>query len=128
MGGRLSRDPAASSVITMQFTKIQSPISLADAVILRYSMAGDCLELELQAWNNSTVHLNFSGVTGFCDFGGREISGFVQSNESSELLKIALHRMFSRIPALHEYHLFQGLDNDNQVTIEVVAKAVTVAA
>lgn len=86
------------------------------------------MELELQAWNNSTVRLNFSGVIGFCDFGGRDISGFVQSNESSELLNITLHRMFSRIPELHGYHLFQGLDNDNRVTIEVIANAVTVTA
>jgi len=112
--------------MTMQFTKIQSPISLAHAVIRRYSVSDDGLALELQAWNNSNVHLNFSGVIGLGDFGGREISGFVQSNASSEILRVALHRMFGRIPESHEYHLFQGLDHDDQVTIEVIAKAVTV--
>ncbi|HEX5244297.1 MAG TPA: hypothetical protein VFW23_13625 [Tepidisphaeraceae bacterium] len=110
----------------MQFTKIQSPISLADTVIRRYSATEDRLALELQAWNNSLVHLNFSGVIGLGDFGGREIRGFVQSNGSSEILRIALQRTFGRVPESHEYHLFQGLDHDGQAAIEVIAKAVAV--
>ena len=110
----------------MQGRKIQSPISLADAEIRKYSKDRDCLDLELKAWDNSTVYLKFSDVIGLCDFGGRDIGGFVQVEGSSQLLEAVLRRTFDRTSDMHGYHIFQGLDNDNQVTFEVVAKAVTV--
>ena len=98
--------------------------SLADSEVQEYHLKDEVLEISLKLWNDQIGMLHFEDVVGLQDTGTYGVSAICKA-EKGEFLTIALQRLFDQnVPAESGYFLFHIYDNDDQITMHIIAKSV----
>jgi len=95
--------------------------------VISYNREDEKLSITVKAWNEKNILIVCKDLIGFFDKGGWDISDFCEVKSETNLLEEALDRQFERIPKNHGYKVFQFLDNDDQVVIEIVCSEVTMS-
>jgi hypothetical protein len=106
---------------------ISSDISFADSEIISYIRAENTLKLQIKAWNESTVTINFFNVAGVADYSAGDFSDFAEEVSNTVFMERVLKELYESIPEHHPYHLFQFLNLDDTVSFEVLAETFVVS-
>jgi hypothetical protein len=106
---------------------IQTGISFADAEVESYERREDKLHVRVRAWNAAQVDLVFVDIIGVRDFGVFDICDVCEFVGQTPLLDEALAYEYKEPPAQHPYKVFQFLDLDDKVALEVVCTDVQIS-
>jgi hypothetical protein len=108
-------------------TPVQSEIGLSDAEIVRYSRSPSELSVIVEMWNSTLVTFTFFDVIGILDLGIGDISDLCQESETTSLMSKAVERMYESPPDVLPYHVYQFLDLDYNIAMEIVAASATIS-
>jgi hypothetical protein len=100
-------------------------LGFADAEVLGYQKKGNDAKVSILAWNEDILEITFLDCIGICDIDVGDISSFVEES-SSNLLSNVMAKMYEKPPTTHQYKPYQFLDQDDQVSLEIVAASFTI--
>ncbi len=103
---------------------INFDIGFSDGEVVSYNRKDEILSITVQAWNEQKILIICNDIIGFLDKGGWDISDFCEVKSETKFLKEVLDRQFEKIPDNHGYKVYQFVDNDDQVVIEIVCSEV----
>ncbi len=101
-------------------------IGFADGEVISYNRKNDNLIISVKAWNEKTILVLCKDLIGFFDKGAWDISDFCEVKSETNLLREVLNRQFEKPPKDHGYKVFQFLDIDDQVVIEVICSEIEI--
>jgi hypothetical protein len=103
-------------------SRIESPIGFSDSELLSYSRSGSALVVQIQAWNERRVRLEFAGVLAMRDLGAGGFSDVRREDDvRSSFLSDALRANYVTAPTEHSYASYLFVNNDGETALEVVA-------
>ena len=100
-------------------------IGFADSEILFYKSNNFSLFFYLKAWNETILKIEFKEYIYFLDTVCIDVSDIFE-NDSSNTLKTALDREFNEIPEDHGFKLYQFINIEDEVAIEIVSKEILI--
>ncbi len=105
---------------------IEYPIGFADSQLLSYSSNNDNLIVFMKCWNEEIVKFEFIECIGFLILNSWNIADVCEVKDSF-LLQRALAKIYEVIPKLSEYRIFQYIDQDGEVSAEIISKNIVIS-
>jgi hypothetical protein len=103
---------------------VELNFSLADGSITDINRSDEQLFVEVQTWNDRKIVIQFGGVIGYRESLANDISELVVSEGAGWLWEWSISRAYTP-PIPRGEKCYQFLDNDNDVSLEIVATTVT---
>jgi hypothetical protein len=108
-------------------TPVQFEIGFADSELVSYSRYASELSVIVKTWDSSLVTVTFFDVIGVLDLNVGDISEICQESETTRLMSKAVERMYESPPDVLPYNVYQFLDLDGNIAMEIIAASVTVS-
>lgn len=105
---------------------IDTDIGVADAELVSYFRKQNSLIVKIKAWNEVVLTFTFGDFGGLSDYGLGDISQFVEEDEMTFLLERTLKNLYEKIPVESPYKIYQFLNLDDNVVLEIIATTVQV--
>ena len=105
---------------------IDYEIGFADSEILSYSHQNNNLVIYLKAWNEKILKFEFFDYLLFLILNSWNISDICEL-DNSPLIERALRIEYDTIPQDHPYKLYQFINDDDEPTVEIVSKKLSIS-
>jgi len=105
---------------------IKCKYGYAESEILSYHSEADNLMVFLKCWNEKILKFQFTECILFLILNSWKISNLCET-DNSFLYERALNIVFDKTPKEHNYKLFQFLDEDDNIVVEIGAKDVIIS-
>jgi hypothetical protein len=104
---------------------VETPIGFADGKVVRIEKLGMKVHVAVQAWDESTIEVEFDEVIGIRESMAFELSDLVVTHLKGEFTKWCTQRAYEGQSDGGE-SVYQFLDIEGQPCIEIVAKGVLI--
>ncbi len=106
---------------------IKYEIGFSDAEVIGYQLSRDLLTVSLRAWNEKTLVFEFSEMASFLDHGAGDIADVVVETDDTELIRVAIRRLFDEAPKSHSFKHYCFIDLDGDACMEVIAESCSIS-
>ena len=109
----------------MKKKEVDFEIGFADSTILSYSVKRNKLTVILECWNSEIIEIKFINFTGITAMNYFRIADIYEVFESP-LLERALNELYEKHPESHNLRIFQFINPDDMLALEVVSENIQI--
>jgi hypothetical protein len=106
--------------------QINYDVGFADCEFVSHTRSGPEFTVLIDAWNGKRLEITFIEFEGVLDCGVGDISDFREETEKTAFFERVMSIVYDTMPDKSNYRLYQFLNLDGEVALEVVASGVEI--